>query len=139
MNITHPLIEISPATFEGQVRQSHHPVLIVVTDGTHGQTESMPPLEEMISLYGRRAVFARLNLDQFPELADQLGIASAPALLLYQSGDLTYQFLGHWTHRDLTDMLGRLALDGHGASHQTAVLRMTTACRDQNRPSVSAP
>jgi thioredoxin 1 len=53
-----------------------------------------PVIEELAGDYEGKAVIAKLNVDENPEIAAKFGIRSIPALLLFKNGKVVDQMLG---------------------------------------------
>lgn len=54
----------------------------------------LPIVEELAREMGDRALIAKVNVDEQPELAAQFGIRSIPTLLLFKDGKLIDQMVG---------------------------------------------
>ena len=53
-----------------------------------------PILEKVAAAIGDKAVIAKVNVDETPELAAKYGIRSIPTLILLKDGENTQQFVG---------------------------------------------
>lgn len=53
-----------------------------------------PILEQVAQKVGQRAVIAKLNVDEYPELAARYGIRGIPTLILFKDGQPIQQFVG---------------------------------------------
>jgi thioredoxin 1 len=54
----------------------------------------VPVLEQVASRLGPRARVAKVNVDQYPELAGRFQITGIPTLLLFKEGRLVREFVG---------------------------------------------
>jgi thioredoxin-like negative regulator of GroEL len=111
MKNNHSIVEITPASFDSHVRQSPIPVLIAVfSEKSCGNSVLLDPLEEVASSQPEKLRFVRINLDEHPEFAGQLGIMATPALLLLQAGEVNYQYFGQWSRADVANILARAGM-----------------------------
>lgn len=53
-----------------------------------------PVLEELSDELDGRVDFAKLNIDEFPDLATKYGISSIPTLILFKDGNPVTQMVG---------------------------------------------
>ena len=53
-----------------------------------------PILEKVATEFGDKAVIAKVNVDESPELAAKYGIRSIPTLILLKDGENKQQFVG---------------------------------------------
>jgi len=53
-----------------------------------------PILEKVAAAVGEKAVIAKVNVDETPELAAKYGIRSIPTLILLKDGENKQQFVG---------------------------------------------
>jgi len=60
-----------------------------------------PILEEVAVRVGGKAIIAKVNVDEWPELARQFGIQGIPTLLLFKDGKLVNEFVGTQSGRVL--------------------------------------
>ncbi len=53
-----------------------------------------PILEQLAPRVAGKAVIAKLNVDEAPEIAAQYGIRSIPTMILFKDGQVVQQFVG---------------------------------------------
>ncbi|MCF7848132.1 MAG: thioredoxin [Kiritimatiellales bacterium] len=53
-----------------------------------------PILEKVSAAVGDKAVIAKVNVDEAPEVAAKFGIRSIPTLILFKDGENKQQFVG---------------------------------------------
>jgi len=57
--------------------------------------------------YGHEISFAKVNVDELPEVASQYGIRSIPTLLLLREGEVVEMLVGARPYQDLARLLER--------------------------------
>lgn len=113
------ILNITPAAFDSGVRQSAVPVVVAAFRGAEGICSArLALLEEAATLARRRVAFAQVDLTKHPAMAASLGISTTPSLLLYQAGEIAYQFAGQWSRRELSEILLRLGLSERPRKHE---------------------
>jgi len=68
-----------------------------------------PTFARLAATYGDEISFAKVNVDELPELADQYGIRSIPTLLLLREGEVLEKLVGARPYDDLAGVLDRYA------------------------------
>jgi thioredoxin 1 len=63
--------------------------------------------EKLADTYGNEITFAKVNVDELPEVADQYGIRSIPTLLLLREGRILETLVGARPYHDLARVLDR--------------------------------
>jgi len=64
-----------------------------------------PAFEKLADHYDKEINFAKVNVDEAPELAAQFGIRSIPTLLLIKDGKVVEQVVGARPYEDLAKVL----------------------------------
>lgn len=64
-----------------------------------------PSFEKLADKYGNEFNFAKVDVDEAPELAAQFGIRSIPTLLLVKGGKVVEQVIGARPYGDLASVL----------------------------------
>ncbi|WP_248959759.1 thioredoxin [Sphaerisporangium perillae] len=89
------MITLTAENFHEQVLASDKPVLVDFW------TEWCPPcrmvapiLEEIAKEYGERLTVAKLNAEDYPEIAARYGVMGFPTLNLYRDGEVVRQVIG---------------------------------------------
>jgi thioredoxin 1 len=68
-----------------------------------------PTFEKLAASYGSQVLFAKVNVDELPDLADKFGIRSIPTLLLLQAGNVVERLVGLLPQQELVRVLERYA------------------------------
>lgn len=111
VNPHHNVLKITPAAFDTGVRLSAVPVVVAAFRGAEGICSArLALLEEAAVLASKKVAFAQVDLTEHPAMAACLGTSATPSLLLYQAGEIAYQFAGQWSRRELSEILSRLGL-----------------------------
>ena len=66
-----------------------------------------PAFERLAEKYGNEVTFAKVNVDELPELAEKFAIRSIPTLLLVREGRVIEQFSGLRSYDELAQVLER--------------------------------
>jgi thioredoxin 1 len=66
-----------------------------------------PTFERLAATYGDEISFAKVNVDELPEVAGQYGIRSIPTLLLLREGKVIEELVGARPYQDLARVLDR--------------------------------
>jgi thioredoxin 1 len=66
-----------------------------------------PTFEKLAEKYGNEIGFAKVDVDDLPQLASQFGIRSIPTLVLLQGGEVIEQVVGLQSYEKLTSLLDR--------------------------------
>ncbi len=68
-----------------------------------------PTFEKLAETYGESVTFAKVNVDELPDLANKLAIRSIPTLVLMQGGEVRERVVGVRSQQDLIHLLDRYA------------------------------
>lgn len=66
-----------------------------------------PTFERLAEKYGNEVDFAKVNVDELPEIAGELGIRSIPTLILFRDGQVIEQVVGTRSFQDFAAILER--------------------------------
>ncbi|MDF7806771.1 thioredoxin [Pontiellaceae bacterium B12219] len=87
------VIELSGSNYEEKTKSGV--VLVDFWAPWCGPCKMQTPILEKVSAeIGEKAVIAKVNVDENPELAAKYGIRSIPTLILLKDGENTQQFVG---------------------------------------------
>ena len=66
-----------------------------------------PTFEKLAEKYGDQIEFAKVNVDEVPELANHLAVRSIPTLVLLRDGVVVEQLVGARPYQELARLLER--------------------------------
>ena len=82
-------------TFASDVLNATTPALVDFWAPWCGPCQMMgPTIDKLASDYAGKAVIAKVNVDDSPDLASKYGIRSIPALLFFKGGEVVDQLIG---------------------------------------------
>jgi thioredoxin 1 len=79
----------------GAVSQQPKPVLIDFWAPWCGPCRTQGPILDQVAAHvGDKAIVAKVNVDEEPDLAGQFGVQSIPTLVVLQAGQIVKRFVG---------------------------------------------
>jgi thioredoxin 1 len=82
-------IELTDKNFETEVLQSSQPVLVDFYADWCGPCKMIAPaLEEIAGEQAGRAKVGKLNVDQYPDIAQRYNVQALPTLLYFRDGEV---------------------------------------------------
>ena len=87
--------QISAAEFESKVLGASEPVLVDFFATWCGPCRMMAPTIDEVSqeMAGKASVY-KLDIDEAPQIAQQLGIMSVPTFMVFKNGKIASQTIG---------------------------------------------
>jgi thioredoxin len=68
-----------------------------------------PTFEKLAQNFGNDITFAKLNVDELPEVAGRYAVRSIPTLILFRDGNVAERVVGLTSYDQLAEMLRRYA------------------------------
>ena len=97
---------VSDASFESDVLQSKHPVLVDYWAEWCGPCKMIAPiLEETAKDYGARLQITKMNVDENRDVPAKFGIRGIPTLMLFKDGQLAATKVGALNKSQLAQFL----------------------------------
>lgn len=95
------------AQFDTLISEGQEPVLIDLwATWCRPCQQQLPILEEVAKQAGEKVRVAKVNVDECHEVAEALGVASIPTLIVYRNGQETNRFVGVQSAQTLLAALG---------------------------------
>ena len=89
------LQELNAQNFDTEVLKNELPVLVDFWAPWCGPCKALTPtIEKIAAEYGEKVKFAKVNVDDAPEVASRYSIMSIPTLLLFHKGEVVQQLVG---------------------------------------------
>jgi len=100
------IISITRHNFKTEIEESTKPVIIEVYATWCGPCQHMAPyFEELAETYGNTYTFAKLNVDEARDIAQEYQVQSVPTFLFLKDGKLTDSIMGYRSKQDLENKI----------------------------------
>ena len=116
-----PIKDVTTASFPADVLQESRkvPVLVDFWAPWCGPCKQLAPaLEKVVAAAGGKVKLVKMNIDEHPAIAGQLGIQSIPAVIAFRNGQPVDGFMGAVPESQIREFIDRIA--GRGAGPQIA-------------------
>jgi len=108
------VLHVQPADWQG-LEASTKPVFLDFWADWCGPCKMLgPTFERLADQYGEKITFAKVNVDEVPEIANKFAIRSIPTLILLQGGNVVETLVGLRSETELAQVLSRYA-NGNGS------------------------
>jgi len=103
------VLHVRPGDWSG-IENSSKPVLIDFWAEWCGPCRMLAPtVESLAEKYAHQFTFAKVNVDELPDVANKFAIQSIPTLVLLKNGAILERLVGLRSEQELTQVLGRHA------------------------------
>ncbi len=103
------IIDVTDATFEGEVLKSETPVLVDFWAEWCAPCRAIAPIvKELAEEYGDKIKIVKINIDDSPQTPGTFGIRSIPTVLAFKDGQVVSQLSGARPKGDFEDLINRV-------------------------------
>tara|TARA_B100001287_G_scaffold157476_1_gene132368 strand:- start:131 stop:460 length:330 start_codon:yes stop_codon:yes gene_type:complete len=67
-----------------------------------------PVINELSNDFAKKAIIAKVNVDESPNVAQKFSIRSIPSLLFFKNGEVKDQLVGVASKQDISDIMEKL-------------------------------
>ena len=133
MRTTEPVLDISTAQFMSEVIEASRqkPVLVDFWAPWCGPCKQLAPaLEKVVAGAGGRIKLVKMNIDEHPEVAGQMGIQSIPAVVAFVDGKPLDGFMGSKSEREISQFVEKLVGPSGPSGLELALTEADTALQN---------
>jgi len=103
------VLHVQPADWQG-IETSAKPVFLDFWADWCGPCKMLgPTFDRLAEKYGEQVTFAKVNVDEMPDVANKFAVRSIPTLVLLQNGNEVERLVGLRSEQELAQVLSRYA------------------------------
>jgi thioredoxin 1 len=103
------VLHVQPADWQG-VETSTKPVFLDFWADWCGPCKMLgPTFDRLAEKFGEQVTFAKVNVDELPDIANKFAVRSIPTLVLLQNGNVVERLVGLRSEQELAQVLSRYA------------------------------
>ena len=103
------VLHCQPADWQG-IESSAKPVFLDFWADWCGPCRMLgPTFERLAEKFGEQVTFAKINVDELPDVANKFAVRSIPTLVLLQNGNVVERLVGLRSEQELAEVLSRYA------------------------------
>jgi len=104
------IIELTADNFEAEVIKSDKPVLVDFWAEWCGPCRMLAPtINQVATDYAGRVKVAKLNVDEYGEIAARYQIRGIPTILVFNGGEVSEQMVGAGSKESIVKMVDKVA------------------------------
>jgi thioredoxin 1 len=108
------VLHVQPADWQG-IESSAKPVFLDFWANWCGPCKMLAPtFDRLAEKFGEQVTFAKVNVDELPDIANKFAIRTIPTLVLLQHGNVVEKVMGLRSEQELAQILSRYA-NGNGS------------------------
>lgn len=108
------VLHVQPADWQG-LETSAKPVFLDFWADWCGPCKMLAPtFERLAEKFGEQVTFAKVNVDELPDVANKFSVRSIPTLVLLQNGNVVERLVGLRSEQELAQVLSRFT-NGNGS------------------------
>ena len=100
------VLHLTPESFKQLTRQTEKAVLVDFWATWCGPCQKLGPELEALAAECSDLIIGKVNVDEYPQIAVELGVNTIPALFLYRNGKIEKNLIGYMTKDVLKARLG---------------------------------